>query len=72
VNGIGKAAIPPDLWFRASIVLIDRQPDPDRRAELRESFEYRAALSQYDGGLSRTEAERLAFRELRRSLGLVQ
>ena len=71
MNGIGKATIPRDLWFQASIVLIDQQPDPDRRAELREQFEHRAAVAEYDGGLSRPEAERLAFRELRQALGLL-
>lgn len=63
------ATIPPDLWCRAAIVMIERQPDPDLRAELREQFEHRAAVAQYDGGLSRREAERQAFRELRHTAG---
>lgn len=67
----GKSAIPPDLFYRAAVVLIDRQPDPDRRAELRERFEHRAAVAEYDGHLGRQEAERLAFRELRQALGLL-
>ena len=52
-----KATIPPDLWFRAAVVLIEQQPNPDRRAELRELFEYRAAIAEYDGGLPREAAE---------------
>jgi hypothetical protein len=64
------AAIPPDLWYRAAVVLIEQQPDPDRRAELRELFEYRAAVAEYDGGLARSEAERIAFRELRMKVGV--
>jgi len=66
-----KAAIPPDLFYRAAVVLIEQQPDPDERAELRERFELRAAVAEYHGELSRQEAERVAFRELRQSLGLV-
>ena len=62
---IDRATIPPDLWFRAAVVLIEEQPDADRRAELRELFEHRAAIAEYDGGLARSEAERMAFRELR-------
>ncbi len=32
-----------------------------RKAEVLENFEERAAIIEYDGGLSRTEAERLAW-----------
>lgn len=66
-----KPAFPSELWFRASIVLIEKQPEPDRRSELRELFECRAAIAEYDGGLSREEAERLAFRGLRQELGML-
>jgi len=72
MSAICKAAIPPDLWYRAAVALIEKQPDPDRRANLRERFEHRAAVAEYDGGLSRPEAERLAFRELRQVLGRVK
>ncbi len=67
---INKAAIPPDYWYRASVALIEHQSDPDRRAELREAFEHRAAVAEYDGGLSRADAERIAFRELRYTVRL--
>ena len=67
---IDKATIPPDLWFRAAVVLIEQQPDADRRAELRELFEHRAAIAEYDGGLTRAEAERIAFRETRMRVGV--
>jgi len=66
------AQVPADLWYCAAVALIERQPDHDRRTELREQFEHRAAVVQYDGGLSRQEAERMAFRVLRQSLGLVE
>lgn len=66
-----KSAIPPDLFYRAAVELIEQQPDADRRAELRELFEHRAAVAEYCGGVARQEAERLAFRELRQALGLL-
>ena len=66
------AQVPADLWYCAAVALIERQPDHDRRTELREQFEHRAAIAEYDGGLSRPEAERMAFRVLRQSLGLVE
>ena len=67
-----QADIPPELFYRAAVALIEQQPDSDRRADLREEFEHRAAVAEYDGGLTRPEAERLAFRELRRTLGLIK
>ena len=66
----GSAAIPPRLFYDAALVLIEQQPDPNLRADLRERFEHRAAVAEYDGMLSREEAERLAFRELREVLGV--
>ena len=67
---IGKPTIPPDFWFKAAVVLIKQQLDPNRRAELRELFEHRAAVAEYDGGLRRPDAERVAFRELRQRVGV--
>lgn len=61
--------IPPDTWYRAAVALIEREPDPERRSDLRSAFEERAAIVEYDGGLSRPDAERLAFRELRAAVG---
>lgn len=72
MSAIDKALIPPDLFYRAAVALIEQQADLERRAELRERFEHRAAVTEYDGGLSRSEAERLAFRELRQLLGSVK
>jgi hypothetical protein len=67
-----KVSIPPDLFYRAAVARIEHHPDLDRGAELRERFEHRAAVAEYEGGLSRPDAERLAFRELRQLLGLVK
>ena len=61
--------LPADFWYRAAVALLEREPDAERRAELRLRFEERAAICEYDGGLSRSEAERLAFRELRLAVG---
>lgn len=69
MQALSKNAIPPDLWDKAALSLIEREPCPERRAALREAYETRAAVAEYDGGLSRAEAERLAFRELREAVG---
>lgn len=72
MKAISKASLPPDLWYRAAVALIEQQPDPDQRADLRERFEHRAAVAEYDGMLAREDAERLAFRELRATLGMLK
>ena len=72
MTAISKYAIPPDLFDRAALALIEQQPEPEVRAGLRESYEHRAAVAEYHGGLIRTEAERLAFRELRQTLGMAK
>jgi hypothetical protein len=55
-------------WELLAIMLIDQESDPDRQADLRYAFEERAAISEYDGGLDRVEAERAAYRELIRTM----
>lgn len=70
MSAVHKLPSPPDLFDRAAIALIEREPDPEVRAELRERYELRAALAQFQGGMSRPNAERLAFRSLRQVLGL--
>lgn len=59
---------PLDLFDLAALKLIEQVPDPDRQADLRAAYEERAAICEYDGGLSRFEAEKIAFRELRQAL----
>ena len=54
-----------DEWARRAAALLADVPDPERRGDLRELFEHRAAIAEYHGGLERTEAERLAFEALR-------
>ena len=60
----------PSAWARRASALLAGIEDAERRAELRDGFEERAAIVEYDGGLSREEAERLAFEELTAALGV--
>jgi hypothetical protein len=62
------AADDPGRWERQALALIDAEPDPDRRADLRELFEHRAGVAEYCGRLSRQDAERLAYGELRQAV----
>ena len=55
-------------WARRAAALLSGVADPDLRADLRELFEHRAAVCEFDGGLSRTDAERLAFGELQAAM----
>ena len=57
-----------DYWARQAAALLATVGDPDRRIDLRELFEHRAAVCEFDGGLSRTDAERVAFTELQAAL----
>lgn len=58
----------PDLWARRAAVLLSGVADPDLQADLRELFEHRAGVCEFDGGLSRADAERLAFGELQAAM----
>ena len=60
-----------DRWARQAAGLLATVADPDRRADLREVFEHRAAVCEFDGGLSRTDAERIAFDELQAAMRAV-
>lgn len=57
-----------DYWARRAAALLSNVTDPDVRADLRELFEHRAAVCEFDGNLSRTDAERVAFGELRAAM----
>ena len=58
----------PDRWARQAAGLLASVADPDRRADLRELFEHRAAVCEHDGGQSRADAERVAFGELQAAM----
>ena len=52
-------------WARRAAALLAQVRDAELRADLRDRFDERAAICELDGNLSRGEAERLAFDELR-------
>jgi hypothetical protein len=51
-------------WSRRAAALLAGIENVERRADLRERFEERAGIMEYDGILPRDEAERLAFEDL--------
>ncbi len=52
------------FWARCASALLAGVADPERRADLRDAFEHRAGVAEFDACLGRDEAERLAFGEL--------
>jgi len=61
-------ALAADPWARRAAALLATVADPDRRADLRELFEHRAGVCEFDGNLSRDDAERFACGELRAAM----
>ena len=57
-----------DYVNAAVAALVSSAPDAERRAELTYLFDERAGICQYDGGMNRGEAERVAYRDLARSV----
>ena len=55
-------------YLSAAAALLVTIADPDQRAELAYLFDERAGICQYDGGMSRGEAERIAYRDLARRM----
>jgi hypothetical protein len=51
----------PGAWGRRASALLSGIDDDEARACLRYQFEERAAMYEYDAGLPREEAERLAY-----------
>ena len=51
-------------WGRCASALLARVSDDSMRAELRDTFEERAAVCQYHGCLNEDDAERIAFVQL--------
>ncbi len=58
----------PDLWARRAAALLSGVADSGLQADLRELFEHRAAVCEFDGGLSRADAERVAIGELQATM----
>jgi len=59
---------PPGTWARRAAALLATIDDPSRRVALREDFEHRAGVCEFDGGLGRDEAERVALVEIESKL----
>ena len=57
-------SMPAGTWARRAATLLARVTDAEERVDLRETFEERAGVCEYDGHLSRDEAERIAFGQL--------
>jgi hypothetical protein len=55
-------------YLTAALALLLRVPDHEQRADLAERFDERAGICEYDGNMSRTEAERQAYIALARVL----
>jgi hypothetical protein len=55
-------------YLQAALAMVLNEPDPDRRNALAEWFDERAGICQYDGGMSRGEAERSAYIHLCRAV----
>jgi hypothetical protein len=53
-----------DRWAKLAAALLAHVRDDDLRADLRDRFEERAGICEYDGDMSRDDAERIAFEEI--------
>jgi len=58
----------PSEWTRKAAGLLSQVGGTDLRADLRFCFEERSAIAEYDGELSRDDAEKLAYHELLRAM----
>jgi len=54
-------------YLNAAAALVNRVADPDEREALAYAFDERAGIGEYDGNMSRGEAERQAYIELARA-----
>lgn len=51
-------------WAQRASALLSTIDDPERRADLREQFEERAGIAEFDGGSPRDESERIAYEQI--------
>ena len=58
----------PSEWVRKAAQLLSQVEDTDLRADLRYCYEERCGIAEYDGGLDRDDAEKLAYHELLRAM----
>lgn len=57
-----------DRWAKQAAALLAQVQDNDLRADLRDHFEERAGICEYDGGSTREIAEQQAYLELVRAV----
>jgi hypothetical protein len=55
-------------YLNAAAALVKRVADPDERADLAYRFDERAGICEFDGNMSRSQAERQAYIELAKSM----
>ena len=55
-------------WAQQAAALLGGVDDADRRTDLQELFEERAAICEFEGCQSRTDAERLAYYEMKAAM----
>ena len=68
VQHLAVPPLPTGTWGRCASALVSSVRDDARRLDLRESFEERLSICQFDGHLSTDEAERIAFIQICRAV----
>jgi len=74
LRGLMKARKPELLavvrgdYLRAALAMVLDEPEPDRQNALAEWFDEQAGIGEYDGSMSRGEAERSAYIALCRAV----
>ena len=63
-----EVLIKPSEWVRRAAAILAEVADNDLRADLRYCYEERCGIAEYDGELSRPDAEKLAYHELLRAM----
>jgi hypothetical protein len=59
---------PPSRWARCAAALLATIEDADQRADLRDAYEERAGILEYEAGLTREDADERAFHYLLEAL----
>lgn len=68
IRKMAAPALATGTWARYASALLAQVSDDTHRVDLREAFEERAAICQYDGNLGIEDAERIAFVQLCRAV----
>lgn len=68
LHRLDDPALPRGIWASCASALLAQIRDASMRADLREEFEERAGICEFDGNLSVDDAERIAFVQLCRAV----